>query len=45
MVNPHLVLLVFAFALEVLSALGVPKELRYNLMAAGLACYFGSLLF
>ncbi len=44
MVNLHLVLLVFAFVLFVLAAFGVPSG-RWNLIAAGLACWVGSLLF
>ena len=39
-----LILLVFAFVCEVLAALGVPNPPRFNLMAAGLAFYFLSLL-
>ncbi len=38
------ILVVFAFVLEVLAMLGVPNPPRFNLMAAGLACYFLSLL-
>jgi len=38
------ILVVFAFVLEVLAMLGVPNPPRVNLMAAGLACYFLSLL-
>jgi hypothetical protein len=46
MANAHGVLLVFAFVLFVLAALGVPRPdppTRYNLVAAGLACWVGSL--
>ncbi len=42
--NLRLILLVFAFVLFVLAALGVPTS-RYNLIAAGLACYIATLLF
>jgi hypothetical protein len=39
----HLILLVFAFVCFVLAALGVGSG-RYNLIAAGLACWVASLL-
>jgi len=42
MVNIRLLLLMFAFVLFVLAALGVPSS-RFNLTAAGLACYVASL--
>lgn len=42
--NLRLILLVFAFVLFVLAALGVPTS-RYNLIAAGLACWIASVLF
>jgi len=38
------ILIVFAFVCEVLAAVGVPSPPRFNLMAAGLAFYFLSLL-
>lgn len=38
------ILLVFAFVCEVLAAIGVPSPPRFNLMAAGLAFFFLSLL-
>jgi len=44
MVNAHGILLVFAFVLFVLGAINVPSG-RYNLVAAGLACWVASLLF
>jgi hypothetical protein len=44
MVSLKVILLVFAFVLEVCAALGVPSA-RFNLIAAGLACYFASILF
>ena len=44
MVAPKLVLLVFAFVLFALAAIGVPNPpSRFNLVAAGLACWVGSL--
>ena len=44
MANLHMVLLVFAFVLFVLAAIGVPNPPnRFNLVAAGLACWVGSL--
>lgn len=42
MANVHLILLVAAFLCELLAAFGVSG--RVNLVALGLACYFGSLL-
>jgi hypothetical protein len=39
----HVILLVFAFVCFVLAALGVSGG-RYNLVAAGLACWVGSVL-
>lgn len=39
----HQTLIVGAFVLELLAAVGVPTG-RVNLMAAGLACYFLALL-
>jgi hypothetical protein len=42
--NFRLILMVFAFVLFVIAALGVPTS-RYNLIAAGLACWVASLLF
>ena len=44
MAQLHGVLLVFAFVLFVIAALGVGAG-RFNLIAAGLACWVGSLLF
>lgn len=38
------ILLVAAFILFVLAALGVPSPPRFNLMAAGLACWVLSIL-
>lgn len=38
------ILVVFAFALECLAAAGVPNPPRFNLIAAGLAFYFLSIL-
>jgi hypothetical protein len=38
------ILLIFAFVLFVLSALGIPSPPRFNLMAAGLACWVLSVL-
>jgi hypothetical protein len=38
------ILLVFSFVCEVLAAAGVPSPPRFNLIAAGLAFYFLSLL-
>jgi hypothetical protein len=40
----HLILLVAAFVLFVLSAIGVPSPPRFNLLAAGLACWVFTLL-
>ncbi len=45
MASLHFVLLVFAFVLFVCAAVGVPSPPRLNLLAAGLACWVGSLLF
>lgn len=39
------ILMVFAFVLFVLAAIGVPTPPRYNLIAAGLACWMAALLF
>ena len=39
------ILLVAAFVLFVLSAIGVPNPPRCNLTAAGLACWVGAQLF
>lgn len=39
-----LILLVAAFVLFVLSALGIPSPPRFNLMAAGLACWVLSVM-
>jgi len=39
------ILLVAAFVLFVLSAIGVPSPSRFNLMAGGLACWVGAQLF
>lgn len=39
-----LVLLVAAFVLFVLSAIGVPSPPRFNLMAGGLACWVLSVI-
>ena len=39
----HTVLLAFAFVLEVLAIW--PVSTRFNLVAAGLACFFASALF
>jgi len=39
-----LILLVAAFVLFVLSAIGVPNPPRFNLMSAGLACWVLSVL-
>lgn len=39
----ELILIVFAFVLFVLGAIGVPSG-RYNLVAAGLACWIATLL-
>ncbi len=44
MIGLKLFLLVFAFVLFVLAAVSVPSG-RVNLVAAGLACWVGSLLF
>ncbi|HEX3747566.1 MAG TPA: hypothetical protein VHW09_26710 [Bryobacteraceae bacterium] len=38
------ILLVFAFVLFVLAAVGIPSG-RYNLIGAGLACYIATMLF
>lgn len=38
------ILLVFALVLFVLSAAGIPSPPRFNLMAAGLACWVLSVL-
>lgn len=38
-------LMVAAFVLFVLATIGVPSPSRFNLMAAGLACWAGALLF
>ena len=38
------ILLVAAFVLFVLSAIGVPSPPRFNLMAGGLACWVLSIL-
>lgn len=45
MVNVHFVLLVFAFVLFVCAAAGVPSPPRFNLLAAGLACWVATLIF
>lgn len=39
------ILLVAAFVLFVLATIGVPSPSRFNLMAAGLACWVGATLF
>ena len=39
------ILLVAAFVLFVLSAIGVPSAPRFNLMSAGLACWVAALIF
>lgn len=39
-----LILLVAAFVLFVLSAIGVPSPPRFNLMAGGLACWVLSVI-
>jgi len=39
------ILLVAAFVLFLLSAIGVPSAPRFNLVAAGLACWVAALLF
>lgn len=39
-----LILLVFAFVLEALATFWQPNPPRWNLMAAGFACYFLSVL-
>jgi len=39
------ILLVAAFVLFILSAIGVPNPARCNLLAAGLACWVGATLF
>lgn len=39
------ILLVAAFVLFVLAAVGVPSPSRFNLMAGGLACWVGAQLF
>lgn len=44
MASVTLILLVLAFVLFVLSAVGVPSPPRFNLMAAGLACWVLSTL-
>lgn len=38
------ILLVAAFVLFVLAAIGIPQPPRFNLMAAGLACWVLALL-
>lgn len=38
------ILLVFAFVLFVLAAIGIPTPPRFNLIAAGLACWVLSAL-
>lgn len=42
--NLRLLLLMFAFVLFVIAAIGVPSG-RYNLVAAGLACATAAFLF
>jgi hypothetical protein len=44
MASVKLVLLILAFVCELLAALGVPAN-RYNLIAAGLACWLASIIF
>ena len=39
------VLLVAAFILFVLATIGIPAPSRFNLVAGGLACWVGSILF
>ena len=39
------ILLFAAFVLFVLSAIGIPSPPRFNLMAAGLACWVAAQLF
>jgi hypothetical protein len=39
------ILLVAAFVLFILATLGVPSAPRFNLMAAGLACWVAAQLF
>jgi hypothetical protein len=39
------ILLVAAFVLFVLSAIGIPSPPRFNLMAGGLACWVAAQLF
>lgn len=41
----HTILLVAAFVLFVLATIGVPAPPRFNLMAAGLACWVAAQLF
>ncbi len=38
------ILIVFALVFEILATLGVPNPPRLNFVAAGLACYFTSIL-
>ena len=38
------ILLIFAFVLFVLAAIGIPTPPRFNLIAAGLACWVLALL-
>lgn len=44
MANLRLVLIVAAFICELLATVGVPPT-RFNLVAAGLMCWFASMLF
>lgn len=44
MITVSLILLVFAFVLFVLAAIGVPSSPRFNLVAAGLACWVLSVM-
>ena len=39
MLLPVIILILLVFAFEVLAAWGIPSPPRFNLMAAGLACF------
>jgi hypothetical protein len=45
MTSAKLVLMVLAFLCELLAVFNVPKDERVNMVAAGLACWFASILF
>jgi len=41
----HTIMMVFALVLFILATVGVPSPSRFNLLAAGLACWVAAVLF